>query len=1369
MRDLGYQTSLIILGVISTLLFGIFLWREVYPEYRIYQNIYEELEEFRTTYTGEPAPAFQRGIKQIVIEREDKGPATIDRCTSCHVAVQFPAFSSTRIDHDINGRVVLNEQGFPKQVPNEDYVWGRLNAKIKELRDEKVIAQLKAQGDEAKISERLREAQHLESLKTVQVDDLTFDVTKVLAMHPLMGNETRPFEFHPLEEYGCTSCHSGNGRGLTTVKAHGPVFDDQYEIEYEGPKPEFLEKDEHNDPLFAKMFNFKPGSHLLFQTTPILIGSLVQSKCVQCHQLSEKAFSGAVDQANQLLAKRTKVSDTLEKSFVNEQKALLTLIQLKNEINEKGIEETLKNLKVQLQNYALPPEEYNAIEARSRYLSGLIGSKAAQDLSAEENQKIGRMLDAKIVESLGDQALARQLMQELSKKEAQPQEVLSQFIQQHQGNPQARGTLFITATQLNLEKEIGEHAQEAKYSFDDLLRNQKVVGKIQSDVDLLTGDFQKGKQLYFSQACYACHRIAGTARGGVGPELTNIGKSYPWYIKESIVWPQADLKTSTMPNYHLDHQQLEPLLTYLFAQVGGSQSVSAYDYKSSIQQWEAGKKTPLEMPIQPYQIQDLDYSMTVFATEGCAACHRFNGYQSNVGFAVEKGEGEETDLRALIKEKEWFTALFPESINGSRIVELVDQHQEEIDQRIVDGVREKSLLEEIERQVPGLLQSFYANFQYAQRAKNHHYQELAEQEADPLKKQEILRQQALWQERMHRLLMMYIQEYGLGRLIGPKPSWSGVWRSDEWLMEHFYKPSAHVSRSIMPVMPFDTTKFYALTYMLDVLGKRNRDQQRAIWDLTGFNPEQAVQIHCVQCHGDYLTGNGPVAEWIYPIPKNLRNAEFLRNLTKERVIDSITHGVKGTPMPPMGEAPMDKPTADGKPVLTADEIRQITNWLFNVIPGGTLRSPRDIPKWDYTPEDVLQELKDEGNQPKLDQNVKMPNREQTSSYLQKKQEASSRYWAALDPQPASQPREESEVARYFDVVDSPAGPDKQFYYIKKKYYTKENLEAGKAFFEVNCAVCHGADGDGAGARAGIMRDAKPRMLTNLDWIQSRDDLRLLRSIKYGVTGTSMTPWGDLTSSLQRMQLVMYVRSLTQINEQMRELSDAIYQVFGATDALVERSRIEQTQELAILQKEYLNAKRQQETLSSQASTDPSKNEQALDAYKKQLLLNKQLQVVKRADDILKNIKALIEQEGKLYSEIGSLLINRPVEENTFASYLEILAQLGPRFEINEGVLNLIEDPEREGKVKQAEEHIVGQIQNKITQLEQELVLEKAKIPSLAQVEKTKDLQAEVELFKKMRIKLISHFEQAKRLRQQQQNLLKDYREAGARTAEAVAK
>ena len=234
MRSDRYQIALIGLGIVITVLLAIFVYREMFPEYRIYQNDYIALEEFRSTYTGEQAPLFQKGVKQIVFEREDKGPARIDRCTSCHIAEELPHFSSTKISYDINGNMMLSADGTPLLVPNENYVWSKLDQKVKDLKDEKVNQQLVEQKEWAKLKARDEEAIHLESLKTVRVGDYIYNVEKVLSMHPLIGKETRPFEFHPIEDYGCTSCHSGNGKGLTAEKAHGPVFEGQYDTEYEG-------------------------------------------------------------------------------------------------------------------------------------------------------------------------------------------------------------------------------------------------------------------------------------------------------------------------------------------------------------------------------------------------------------------------------------------------------------------------------------------------------------------------------------------------------------------------------------------------------------------------------------------------------------------------------------------------------------------------------------------------------------------------------------------------------------------------------------------------------------------------------------------------------------------------------------------------------------------------------------------------------------------------------------------------------------------------------------------------------------------------------------------------------------------------------
>ncbi len=1031
-----YQIALILLGLAAAVMFWIFLRREIYPEYKIYQNDYIALEEFRSTYSGEPPPAFQVAVKQIVMNREDKGPPTIDRCISCHVALQISDFSPTKIATDINGKTILDEQGIPKKIPNDQYIWSKLDQKIADLRDEKVIEQLRANGEEKQAEERLKQAAKYESLKTATVDEHVYDVKKALSMHPLIGKETFPFEFHSADEFGCVSCHNGNGRGLTTEKAHGPIFDGEYDVAFTGHKPHFTESDPENDPPFARMFNFQPGDALQFQTTPLLIGGLIEAKCIQCHQ------------------------------------------------------------------------------------------------------------------------------------------------------PNSPST------------------------------------------EQLTQNYTEGEQLFISQACYACHRIAGSYRGGVGPELTLAVNLYPWYLKESIVWPQADLPTSTMPNYQLDHIQLEKLMTFLMGQTGKNKAVSEIAYKTAIQQWEAGQKSPWEKPITPVQMLDLNYSMTVFATEGCAACHRLKGFQSDVGFAIEK-DSKPTPEK-LYEEQQWFSQLFPEEIIGSDIVAAIDKNREEIDRRIVNDVRKDSILEKIEKSHPGDLEAFYTNFEFASRAKNHYYSTLIAQENDPAKKQALENELSQWKLRINRLMMVYIQEYGLGRLIGPRPNWSGVYRSDEWLMEHFHNPSGHTPRSIMPIFPFDDTKFYALTHMLDVLGIRNRDSVREIWTLKGFDPAIAAHIYCSQCHGEFLLGNGPVSTWIYPIPKNLRNPDFLRNMTKENVIHSITHGILGTPMPPWGEVAVDKSTTDGIPVLTQAEIKALADWLFSSVPGGeVIKTSQSVPKWQYGVQDVIRDLQQEGS-PLAESN--------------------------------------KEPTTLFQAIPNPNSVDKQDYYIKQKFYTEENINKGKAFFQLNCAVCHGAEAEGSGPRAEIMQEAKPRMLTNLDWISTHDDLYLLRSIKFGVPGTAMTPWGDLTSSTQRLQLVMFIRSLAEDQTKRELLLSKIYKAFEVSLQIIETARLQAYSKLQDLQAQYDEMLTKRSEIQKSLEKGVGSIEEATTLYEKSLEILQTLTKQKALDSKYVALKDEVKKEEELYKQLGLDMLNYKVPDKMMHLYLEFLSLYERRYQIKDDKL-----------------------------------------------------------------------------------------------------
>lgn len=1063
MRSNTSQIVLIASGILVTALFGVFFYRELFPEYMIYQKDYVALEEFRSTYTHQPPTIFKYGVKQILFEREDLGPPVIDRCTSCHVALQIPYFSPTKVDYDENGKVKLDSNGFPIQIHNEEYIWEKLDNKI---------AELLKQGDS-------KEAKRLEALKSAKVGDFEYDMTKVLVAHPLIGKETRPFEFHSIDEYGCTSCHNGNGRALTTDKAHGPVFDGQYEEEFRGYVPQFLEKDEKNDPRFAQMYNSKPGHDLLFQTTPLFIGPLMQAKCVQCH---------------------------------------------------------------------LPSYD-------------------------------------------------KQLLLKSYKKE-----------------------------------------------------------ESQSQIDALTLNYQRGRELYISQACYACHRIAGLTRGGVGPELTRAATLYPWYLKESIVWPQADLPTSTMPNYHLDHLELQDLMTFLLAQTDGrTKAISQQDYKTSLLAWESGSKLPWEKALSPAKIHDIRNSMQIFAEQGCASCHRLEGYESNVGYKIEK---EKVSFDQLYDESQWFRKLFPETIHlshfdedlhGTQIVTQIEKHQKEIDERIVSDVRQNSILEEIERKSPGTIESFYSNFQYAARAKDAFFDELEKQTSDAEKRKKIQEEHSKWKNRVHRVLMIFIQEYGLGRLVGPRPNWSGIYRSDEWLMEHFRNPSFTSPRSLMPAFPFDDTKFYALTYLLDKLAIENRNKLQTTWAKVGFDPSATYETLCSQCHGTQFLGKGPVAQWIYPIPKNLRDADFLRNLTKERAIDSITHGVRGTPMPPWGEVSTEKPEdilkeSKEKPVLSKEQIHYLVDWLYSGLAGNeVIEKSTDVPKWEYQPEDVIKELKNEGGNLSSDTPL---------SFLYK----GKGLLASLTPMPAN-----DEVSDYFDRVPNPSGPDPYHYYIKKEFYTKSNIEEGESFFHLNCAPCHGSEADGSGIRAEVMDASKPRMLTNLNWIDSRDDLRLLRSIKFGVPGTAMTPWGDLTSSLQRMQLVIYIRNLSAEQEKRNQLTKALYQAFDEATFTIQGSRIDLSKQIEDLENQKRHLNKQQKELQVAIVEDNKSPEEAVKSYEEILQIEQKINRLKKEDDQLQNLLTIVKKEKELYFLLGMDAINKGID---LAPLLQLIQQNENRYEYN---------------------------------------------------------------------------------------------------------
>lgn len=1234
-REMKEMTIMVALSLVIIALLSLFAWRELFPEYKEYQKSYVALEQARAELLGDVPPPFKWGIKQIVMQDAPGRAPRIDRCTSCHVALELPHFSPTRLKRDLNGYLIRDPSGHFMQEENPDYLFKRLDQEREEIA-RRLEGESPQSALAAQLAQRLEE---LEQLEVVKIQGKEVDLRKMMRTHPLFPTEERPFEHHNVQEYGCTVCHSGNGRALTTKRAHGPALDGTYKTHEHGKTVQFQESDGINDPIISKMYNAKPGHELLFQTTPIYLGGVVQASCAQCHatmQEKEQEFLQLESlRQNEFEQELLRVQQEIER----QKKALISLLNIHFHLRLLGPERLLESLeqaadalkitsterKERLEQIVfwkrISKEVEEELATASRIVPDATASPALllEDQGSKKPQMLKKELLLKRIASeaaqlIGEKSLQR-LLTQIDRDARAIEEVVEAFFEQSgriqprelkriptsmvQSSSSSQASLISPfallseapariasaegglldawierARALREQRRQRENQGEAAQTPSEVNphinphvnqgKEHQQQGRFTSSanfVDDMMLHYTRGRELFVSQACYACHAITLYSRGAVGPELTQIGKNYPWYVKESIVWPQADLASSSMPNFKLDHEDLEDLMAFLMAQKGEKPQKSSTQYAKEQARWSSGKLLmPWEKPLNRAEKSDLSLGYEIFATQGCAACHRLQGYESS---------------SALLPQGErWFEENFSTRLSGRELVETLILEGEELERRSTrtapPGMLEQLL--EKDPQFWELIASYVGPYKFARRAIMGEGFEMA------------LEERKVLLERLDHYLKLYISHYGLGREVAPLLNYSGVYRSKEWLYGHFLRPSDYVAKSIMPAFPFDPSKFALLTEFLQVLGEKNRQKRRAQIDAEGFDPQRFYLQSCASCHGTSRLGNGPVSAWIYPIPKNLRNTTFMRGLTREQAIASIVYGVPGTPMAAWNAAP-----SGGEPVLKVEEIAQIVDWLLEQLPSAERFSPensvQEVPKWEYQAPQVVEELSEDRDfmrflkeqqheqQQELPKDASSTQERYSTAELKKhvpfsscKQSGLGALCLLLFPSilvasataPLSQEfsqessqvfaREKKEPKRTQESVDQVFEQRPQGSYIKDLFYTEENLNKGKTLYIEHCAHCHGRQGAGDGLRSVTMKEAKPRVLIHLPWIEKRDDLRLLRAIKYGVPGTSMISFADVTTAWQRLQLVAYVRSLTR---ERYDLEQALARIVSKAQAIEE--------------------------------------------------------------------------------------------------------------------------------------------------------------------------------------------------------------------------
>jgi len=90
--------------------------------------------------------------------------------------------------------------------------------------------------------------------------------------------------------------------------------------------------------------------------------------------------------------------------------------------------------------------------------------------------------------------------------------------------------------------------------------------------------------------------------------------------------------------------------------------------------------------------------------------------------------------------------------------------------------------------------------------------------------------------------------------------------------------------------------------------------------------------------------------------------------------------------------------------------------------------------------------------------------------------------------------------------------------------TPEDLARAATLFAANCALCHGANGDGHGPASRTLHP-RPMDFTNAEEMAKIKDGQLFFAISSGSHGTAMPPFSQQFDESDRWRLVSYLREL----------------------------------------------------------------------------------------------------------------------------------------------------------------------------------------------------------------------------------------------------
>lgn len=403
--------------------------------------------------------------------------------------------------------------------------------------------------------------------------------------------------------------------------------------------------------------------------------------------------------------------------------------------------------------------------------------------------------------------------------------------------------------------------------------------------------YNRGKQLFIEEICWACHTIDGLSAGKTAPDLTDAGNKFTIpYLKESIVDPKANTPVSKMPKFFWVSQTdiVEALAIFL----KGQKKVRIKDLN----------KTPIGLSFEKLRFvkvleADGEMGRYIFmgvrlpqgsTRGGCVNCHSVR--TSN---GVVSGGVNAPDLTFTYRARGSFylqkhiqnprkdvmdsnMPAFAEALNDHEIKSLI-MYLKELDYLYPDPTGSVS---------GEKLYTAYCNTCHGEKLDGRgKYAELL----DPLPR-DFSRYQfvATYNDR-------FVQSINDGVPGTAMPPWQKILKDQQ-------------IRKIVAYIEKETTGKNPAYKRVSTPMKKPGDTERMDYWGKGITIEpadnqrgkDAFQKFCTSCHGKLANGKGPNAYFLeHPLPRNLLNTPFITSSAVDdlRLFNSILLGVPGSSMP----------------------------------------------------------------------------------------------------------------------------------------------------------------------------------------------------------------------------------------------------------------------------------------------------------------------------------------------------------------------------------------------------------------------------------------------------------------------------------------